>query len=67
MAPEMVGNVLERRIRSSGLKLPAISPDALRHSLAVHLLRQGVGMKSIGDILDHREIESTVTLSSIGS
>jgi len=61
MAPEMVGNVLERRVRLSGLKLPPISPHALRHSFAVHLLRQGVSMKSIGDTLGHREIESTLT------
>jgi site-specific recombinase XerD len=61
MAPEMVGNVLEQRIRLSGLKLPPISPHALRHSFAVHLLRQGVSMKSIGDVLGHREIESTLT------
>jgi integrase/recombinase XerD len=61
MAPEMVGNVLERRIQLSGLKLPRISPHALRHSFAVHLLRQGVSMKTIGDTLGHRDIESTFT------
>ncbi len=61
MTPEMVGNVLERRIQLSGLKLPPISPHALRHSFAVHLLRQGVGMKTIGDTLGHRDVESTLT------
>ena len=61
MAPEMVGNVLTRRIALSGLQLPAISPHALRHSFAVHLLRQGVSMKTIADSLGHRDIESTLT------
>src|SRR3974390_1193993 len=32
-----------------------------RHSFAVHLLRQGVSMKTIGDTLGHRDIESTLT------
>ena len=31
----------------------------LRHPLAAHLLRQGVGIKTIGDSLGHRDIEST--------
>jgi integrase/recombinase XerD len=34
-------------------------PHALRHSLAVHLLRQGTSLKAIGDVLGHRSIEST--------
>jgi site-specific recombinase XerD len=31
----------------------------LRHSYAVHLLRQGTSVKVIGDVLGHRNIEST--------
>ncbi|MGH7607105.1 MAG: tyrosine-type recombinase/integrase, partial [Gemmatimonadales bacterium] len=34
-------------------------PHCLRHSLAVHLLRQGVPLKAIGDLLGHRSAEST--------
>jgi hypothetical protein len=33
----------------------------LRHSLATHLLHQGVGVKTIGDTLGHRAIQSTST------
>lgn len=45
----------------AGIKVPRGSggPHCLRHSLAVHLLRQGTSVKTIGDLLGHRSAEST--------
>lgn len=46
----------------SGIQLPpkgSGGPHCLRHSLAVHLLRTGVTLKAIGDLLGHRSAEST--------
>lgn len=44
----------------AGLRVPAIGgPHCLRHSLAMHLLRQGTPLKTIGDLLGHRGVEST--------
>jgi site-specific recombinase XerD len=60
MAPAMVARALKRRIRLSGLKLPPCGAHVLRHSFAVQLLRQGVGTKTIGDVLGHRDIGSTM-------
>ena len=31
----------------------------MRHSYAVHLLRCGLSLKTIGDLLGHRTLEST--------
>jgi integrase/recombinase XerD len=45
--------------RRGGLPIPYQGPHCLRHSLAVHLLRQGTSLKAIGDILGHRSPEST--------
>jgi site-specific recombinase XerD len=45
--------------RRSGLPISYQGPHCLRHSLAVHLLRQGVALKTIGDLLGHRSLEST--------
>jgi integrase/recombinase XerD len=45
--------------RRGGLPIPYQGPHCLRHSLAVHLLRQGTPLKTIGDILGHRSLEST--------
>lgn len=59
LAPTAVHDILERRIALSGLQLPLLGSHALRHSLAVHLLQQGVCLPAIGAALGHRNSEST--------
>lgn len=51
--------VFARRARESGLPLEGVSSYALRHSFAMRLLRRGVGVKTIGDLLGHHCLEST--------
>ena len=46
-------------VKRSGLSIPVQGPHCLRHSYAVHLLRQGTPLKTIGDLLGHRNAEST--------
>jgi site-specific recombinase XerD len=60
LAHTAVHDILAHRIRHSGLTLPPIGTHVLRHSFAVHLLRRGVPMNDIGDVLGHRNCESTV-------
>jgi len=43
----------------SGLEIPFKGAHCIRHSYALHLLRQGVSLKAIGDLLGHRSPEST--------
>jgi len=43
----------------AGLDTPHRGPHTLRHSLAVHLLRRGETLKGIGDLLGHKNVEST--------
>ncbi len=54
-----VCDVFTKRARESGLPLEGVSSYALRHSFAMRLLGQGVGVKTIGDLLGHRSLEST--------
>jgi integrase len=54
-----VAKAFEREARLVGLDIPFRGTHYLRHSFAVHLLRQGASLKSIGDILGHRDAEST--------
>jgi len=48
LAATAVHDILERRVPLSGLRLPPLGGHALRHSFAVHLLRQGVSLPAIG-------------------
>ncbi len=46
-------------VKRSGLKLPFTGVHCLRHSYALHLLRQNTSLKTIGDLLGHRTTESS--------
>jgi len=59
LKPTAVTEAFQGRVRRSGLPIPYQGPHCLRHSLAVHLLRQGLPLKAIGDLLGHRSAEST--------
>jgi integrase/recombinase XerD len=56
-----VGEAFQSLVRKSGLRVPFQGPHCMRHSLAVHLLKSGTPLKTIGDILGHRSAASTST------
>jgi site-specific recombinase XerD len=59
LKPTAVTEAFQLRVRLSGLDIPYHGPHCLRHSYATHLLRQGTSVKAIGDLLGHRDAEST--------
>lgn len=59
LRPTAVGEAFQACTRRGALPIRCQGPHCLRHSLAVHLLRQGVPLKAIGDLLGHRSAEST--------
>jgi site-specific recombinase XerD len=59
LKPTAVTEVFQACVRRSGLPIAFQGPHCLRHSLAVRLLRQGVSLKAIGDVLGHRNAERT--------
>jgi integrase len=52
-------DIFAYRAAQSGLPLEGVSSYALRHAFAMRLLRRGVGIKAIGDLLGHRSLEAT--------
>jgi integrase len=59
LKPTAVTEAFQALVRKSGLSIPYQGPHCLRHSYAVHLLKKGIPLKTIGDILGHRTAEST--------
>jgi integrase len=52
-------DVFNYRAARSGLPIAGASSYSLRHAFAMRLLRRGVGVKAIGDLLGHRSMEAT--------
>lgn len=50
---------LARCLDKAGIETPRRGAHTLRHSLALHLLRSGETLKNIGDVLGHRNPDTT--------
>ena len=59
LKPTAVTEAFQAMTKRSGLNISFQGPHCLRHSYAVHLLRLGTPLKTIGDMLGHRNAEST--------
>jgi integrase/recombinase XerD len=59
LKPTAVCDAFQAWSKRSGLDIPCQGAHCIRHSYAVHLLRQGTSLKAIGDLLGHRDAEST--------
>ena len=54
-----IGYVVRRHLQLAGLGLSGGGPHLIRHSFATHLMRKGVPLKYISDLLGHRSLAST--------
>ena len=59
LGPTAVSMVFDRWAKRSGLAIPFYGAHCLRHTYAVHLLHTGASLKTIGDLLGHRDSDST--------
>ncbi len=61
--PGLVNEVLERGCKRAGIA--RFGPHRMRHALAGELLRQGVGLVSISQVLRHQDLATTAVYAKV--
>ena len=60
-----IGAIIQRGFKRTGLELPSYGSHVLRHTVATHMIQQGVSIKEIADILRHKSIDTTVIYTKV--
>ncbi len=62
---QAVGRTAARAIQRAGIDAPSLGSHVLRHSAATTMLRQGVSLQAIGEVLRHASPETTAHYAKV--
>jgi integrase/recombinase XerD len=57
--PSGVASIVRHRLERAGIDAPTFGAHQFRHGLATEMLRQGASLSQIGEVLGHRDPQST--------
>jgi integrase/recombinase XerD len=60
-----VGSVVRHALRRAGIDAPTMGAHQFRHGLAADMLRRGASLSEIGEILGHRDPQTTMIYTKI--
>lgn len=60
-----VSDLVARRIRQAGVSKPTGCSHAFRHAFATRMLQQGQSLKTIADLLGHRDLNTTFIYTKV--
>jgi site-specific recombinase XerD len=59
-----IGTLIRRRFKRTRMKVPG-GTHILRHTVATHMVQQGVSIKEVADFLRHRSLDTTVIYTKV--
>jgi len=60
-----VSSIARRAMRRAGVSAPSMGAHILRHTAATQMLRQGVPLEEIKNVLRHRSVDMTATYAKV--
>jgi site-specific recombinase XerD len=62
---DVIRNIIRRRFKQTGMKVPSGGTHILRHTVATHMVQQGVSIKEVADFLRHRNLDTTAIYTKV--
>ena len=60
-----VGSIVRHALQRAGIQAPTKGAHQFRHALATHLLRHGASLTEIGEVLRHRNLQTTTIYAKV--
>lgn len=65
MASATVTTIAQRALRHAGITVPRPGAHTFRHTVATHLVQQGVPFKAVADVLGHARLDTTAIYAKL--